>query len=329
MNRLMKMTVALLIAVSSGAALAGDLDKQIVPADAKGVIHLDFEAMLNSEFGKLVVADLKQFGLDEHVEKMKRELGLDPLVDFDSATLYGQSWDEDEFVLIARMNGNVEKLRELATLAKGYEQSEYGGHTLHAWLEGHKGKELRKYCAEVGDRPDGQTLLVFSHSKGSVQGAVDLVGGQGKTLRRTQSAVLAMTPKPGCTVFLAVDGLQSAPKHKKHNPMMNALTSLVVQMGEHEGESFVEVTGVTVNEEKANQARVFLNGMLALGAMHANGNGGEAGALFASLIADVEIGGEGTEVTIRFTHDAKDLHAKLKLLHEAKKTEHLPPASQE
>ncbi len=322
MNRLMMMTVALVMTISGSTAWAGDLDKQIVPADAKVVMHLDFEAMLASEFGKLVVADLEQLGLKEKVEHMKQQLGLDPLVDFDSATIYTRTWDENEFVMLLRMNGNLEKLRELATLAKEYEQSEYNKHAVHSWLDNHKGKEVRKYCAEVGGRPDGQTLLVFGHSKGSVQGAVDLLEGQGSTLRRTGSEVLGTTPKPGCTVFIAVDNLQSVPEQmkqkKQHTPVLNVLNSLVVQMGEHEGESFVEVTGGAINEQKANQARVFLNGMLAMGAMHVNSNGGEAGPIFSALLQDVTIGGEGAEVTVRFTHDAKELHAKIKALHEMK-----------
>lgn len=319
MNRMMlTAALALTLGLAATTARAGDYDKSIVPADSIAVVHVDFQAFLEHDFGKLVIADLKAVGLDERIEKVKQELGLDPLLDFSSATLYGNGWDHDDWVMTVRMSANVGKLRELARSNADYESTTYNGHTIHSWIDRKRNKGKRKYCGEISGAPLNETMLVFSDDPARVRAGMDAIFGKGDTLKRVSEGPLAADPDKGATVFIAAKDIQTMPENKPRGPMLRIADTLVASMGEADGNCYARMSVMARSAEEAAQMRALANGMLAMVAL---GNQPQAQNL-AALAASVKIGGGDKEMTLRFEHDARDLHARLKAMHEAKHGRH-------
>lgn len=307
---------ALLLTLGLTATSHADpYDKTIVPADSVAVVHVNFQGMLQTTFGKLVVADLKAVGLDEKIDELKSEFGLDPLVDLNSVTVAVKSYAKGDGVMIVRMSTNVNKLRELVRLNEHYAASEHNGSTVHSWIDKKCDPDKRKYCGDITPEGRNETLLVFGENLTRVHEAMDVIAGTKRSLNGVKEGVLAIEPAEGANVFIVATDLQAMPEAERQNKKMLKLTeSIVVNMGEKKDSSFVDIDLTAKSAGDAQSMRAIVEGMLALVAFSDNEHAKE----LAVLTNDITVGGEEKLVTIDFSHDARNLHARLKAMHEAK-----------
>ena len=102
--------------VLTATATASPLKKDRVAADANWLIHVDVERLLNSTIGRFLLEHAEELDIDlDDLDKMKREVGVDPRTDLKGVTLYGTGDEPGEDAIIVavttdRVDEAIERL---------------------------------------------------------------------------------------------------------------------------------------------------------------------------------------------------------------------------
>ncbi|MBC7783586.1 MAG: hypothetical protein H7144_07080, partial [Burkholderiales bacterium] len=189
-------TAALAGALAIGtAAHARPFDQKTIAASAKWVLHVDVDAVGQSQVWKMAEPKLQnnpQFvKARKDIERIAQVRLPDDLHDI---TLYGPSFGEKEAVIVIRSAANDERLKTLISLNETYVSKTVGGQTVHSWED--KGKHL--FAGFAADR-----RVVIGQSQDAVVGALDVLAGKMESIK---SEVLVPNPQTaGVLMYIAGD----------------------------------------------------------------------------------------------------------------------------
>lgn len=176
---------SLSLMVFSSLALAGPLQRGIVPADAQWLIHMDCEKLLNTEVWKqigpkVVKENRKWIGL------LKVFTGIDLTKDIHGVTLYGVDCKDENGVLV--IHGKFDKKKLLAWIENNedYKETRYRERTLYHWTDQ---EECGGEKHNVGSFAS-KDLLILSHNVEAVKTAIDLLENKGSSLAKQDDAAL-------------------------------------------------------------------------------------------------------------------------------------------
>ncbi|MHC4765108.1 MAG: hypothetical protein ACYTE6_12575 [Planctomycetota bacterium] len=288
--------------VAGQAAEARPLEAGWVAADAIWLTHVDVGAFKNSTLGRYVLEHPDQFGLDE-TDEFEQEIGLDPLTDFMSFTLYGFSDDpENDGVLVAVTSARADEA--LARLKAHDEidsaEVKLDGYTVHVLSDGGEHHYLH---VRPADRRD-QRIVVLAGSEDAVLGAVRVIDGRAPGLTPGRSQILGDGPGDGSIVFFACGGgdlLGMEPASE----ILRLSDGVTVDVGEAAGQAYAEATVSANSRESAVNIADVVEGMLALGRLIA-AEEPEARPL-ADLTDAVTIVSQDRKIIIRIGFDAEQL----------------------
>jgi hypothetical protein len=286
------------LALTPTPASAADLDLRHVGADAQFVVHVDFEAMRESEAGRAminIISEVAEDGLDE----LQDELGIDPFDNFDSATVYGASDDEDDLVVIVRGNGRLaDAIDEAREKIEDIDDREERGVEFEAWDMG--GETL--YVFESSRRDS--TILVIGFDDDRLVDGVRVLAGEDDGL--DDDALEAFgEPDRDAWVFVSVSGAMGPGDMGPASEMLKLTDRVVVQIG---GDEQLEVSLdlTTESHDDAKNLMDLLNGAMALARMAISqedfGTDEEREAV-RKLADGLRVDGEGRRVRIHTSLD--------------------------
>ena len=104
------LAVAAVIGLGGATATAGSLDLDAVSADATWLVHVDVERFVDSTLGRFVIENSEALDIDvNELREMEEQLAINLWEDVMSVTLYGVGEDDDEGVVVAVTNHQIDE----------------------------------------------------------------------------------------------------------------------------------------------------------------------------------------------------------------------------
>jgi len=243
----------------AGLAQASPLDVKQVSADAKWAAHLDVDALMASKsIQKVREQILKENPQAEAGLAMIRTMfRFDPTTDLHGITIYGTQLKKETGVAIVRAKVDQKFLLDLVKNVPEYETSQYGKYELHSWI-----KDGRKHKNATFFQPD---VIVFSDSLDELKAALDVLDGTKPNIAAKAEALAAAIP-PGTILVAGARDLAEADLHVE-SPLSKQADSLMIVVGEYQGEVFVRGSLTVKDAEVAQKIKTVADGALALASL--------------------------------------------------------------
>ncbi|MHC4767465.1 MAG: hypothetical protein ACYTEI_01985 [Planctomycetota bacterium] len=284
-------------------AVGRPLEPGWVAADAMWLIHLDVGAFKNSTIGRYVLEHPDQFELED-LDEFEQEVGLHPLTDFMSFTLYGFSDDpEADGVVVAVTTARADEA--LARL-KAIEEID----SVEVNLEGYPVQVLsdqgeRHYLhVRAADRRD-QRIVVLAGSEDVLLRAIKVIDNRAPGLSAGRSSILDGGPDRGSIVFVACGDIEALGGVEPASEILRLSDGVTLDIGEAQGRAYGEATVSATSPESAASIAEVVQGMIALGRLIA-AEEPEARPL-ADLAKAINVGVHDQKITIRISFDAEQL----------------------
>ena len=309
----MLMLVVVWIAVCPRIAIGDPLDATRVPAEAKWVMHMDIDAMRESELGEYIRSKwLSRDRLRKHMEGIFEKTGMDPRKDLRSMTLYDNRFEKHHGTALIEVQ-NVDAQKLLTLLRERHPDvriSNYGEHRLYIWKADH-GKKKDHFVTGCLYK---ESILVFSGETANVMVALDVFDGKAAAL--SDSSPLAAAAQDG-TLLLA-RGIDMAEKDWPGRcPVLRDSDQFSLSLGESDGNLFVDSAMVTNKEETATSAVSVVDGLRAMISLR-HGENEHVMRVLQGLKTNVD----GTNLSIRWQAKGKDVlkaAEKFKEMHKHRK----------
>lgn len=245
---------------------AAPLDRRQVATDAKWLVHLDFDAMRAAKTAQGIQEKwLSGAVARRRLEEVQRTIGMDPLRDLRSITLYGTRFTRSTGVVLVRAKMDRQRLLGLLKHEPSHRITSYGDYELHRWTQ-NKGKQDEH---TVTGCFHGAETLVLGRVAAEVKTALDVLDAKVPHLTEANSLLSEQAPE-GTVLQARAAGLAEADLPVQ-SPISRQIDGLSLVVGEHEGEVFALARLVAKTNEAAGQIRSVLEGFLALARLQANG----------------------------------------------------------
>ena len=235
-------------------------------------------------------------------ERMAKDWGIDPLRDLQGLLIYGNELGRQDPALTllasANIDGALDKLREMGVLVG--EQRDGGsvdrisaGKMLSAFgiddaeVEGEGYIHVRKLSG-----PGPRRAISFDQSASKLM-------QKATGTRGVHPEALALTPRPGCIVYLEVaDALRDVMGETPASRMANKAKHLAVQVSQADGELQVAATVETESHKDARQIAALVNGLKALLSLMEHDE--DVPEAVIEALSEVQAETEGNKVTLQF-----------------------------
>lgn len=241
-------------------------------ADAKFVIHIDFNAIKQTKIGAILFDVAKQKALEEidrggdrevALNRIKQTLGLDPFEDIQSITLSTDDLDEDSesAVAVVRLRKSAGNLEGLALNLPEYDTEEHEQHTIHsARMPQSKGN--RKIFGTVHGEKDQDRTIVLSPELTAVKSKLNELDSAGEELYANEGASGKANSK------LVEMRVLEIPMEKIGRGPQAAVAKIITSFTADltcDDESIVATAMTTTqNEKQAEQLQQMSNGLMAM-----------------------------------------------------------------
>jgi hypothetical protein len=288
----MRRTLGLAFAVIlgfAGMAQAAPLDLKDVSAEAKWAAHLDCDALVASSIAKKAHEQFvkEHPGAEGHLAMVRSLWNFDPTKDIHSVTIYGRQIKRETGVAIVRAKVDQNRLLEKAKLAPDHRVVTYGKYELHSWTHD-KGSKHERTLTGAFYKPD---VILFSVASDEVMAAIDVLDGVKPSFASKNPSLAGQIPA-GSILVAGVTGLSGVDLPCK-SPLAKQADSVVLAIGETQGEVFVAGQLTVKTTEVAEQMKTVLDGGLALASLL---HGDDAEAI--KLIGAVKVSAAGKVVTV-------------------------------
>jgi len=246
--------------LSVGPAIAAPLKPKDVAADAKWVMHVDFDSMRESQLGgvfreKCLATDDAQ----KRVKRFQEDTGVDPAKDMHSVTLYDTKFVEHSGVAIFRAS-NIDGKKLLVKLKEkhpDHKSEKHGSVTVYTWTEG-KGK---KHEHQVSGAMLGRDTILFSRDTKQLTAALDVLAGKSASL--SADSPLAESAPKGTFVLARGIGMDKE-KTPFRADVIRRSKQLSIAMGQQGNEVFMQGLLAAPNADSAAKVREVVEGFRAL-----------------------------------------------------------------
>jgi hypothetical protein len=286
-----------------GPAVGRPLEPGWVAADALWLLHLDFGALKNSTIGRFVLEHPDEFELDD-LDEFEQEVGLDPLTDFISFTLYGYSDDpESDGVIVAVTTARADEALDRLMAHEEVDAAEIvrEGYTIQSLSDGGERMYLH---VRPADRRD-QRIVVLAGSEEGLVRAVKVIDNRAPGLAVGRSSILDGGPHPGSIVFLACGDLEALGGVEPASEVLRLSDGVTMDVGEVQGQVYGEARVSASSPENAAAIADVVRGMIALGRLIATEEP-QARPLM-ELANAINVAVQDQKITVRISFDAEHL----------------------
>ena len=264
-------TAILFISAIAGLAIAQrDPEKAQtkVAAEAKFVVHIDFNAIKKTTLGAILFDLAKQKALEEidrqgdeevALNRIKQTLGMDPFEDIQSITLSTDQLEEnsESAVAVIRLKKTAGNLEGLALNLPDYEAEEYATHTIHS-ARPPQTKGNQKFFGAVHGRDNQDRSLVLSPNVEAVKSKLD-------QLDKAGDATDAVDLDEQKLVQIQVREMPTEKLGKgPQAAVAKIVTSVSVDITSDDDRLFATASTVTQNAKQAEQLQQMCNGLMAM-----------------------------------------------------------------
>ncbi|MFG0275210.1 MAG: hypothetical protein ACF8QF_09145 [Phycisphaerales bacterium] len=212
------------LALTPMPAEAGPLNLRHVGADAQFVVHIDMEAMRESEAGRSLLGIITQVA-DDAFDDIEDELGIDPRSNIDDATIYGASDDEGDLVIIVHGNGELaDALDRARKEIEDIDSDRARGVEYEMWDAG----DETLYVFEASRR--GETTVVIAFDEDRLVDAVRVLAGEDDGLRGDAADAFG-EPLRNAFLFVSVAGDMGLDEFGQASDMLRLTDRVIVQVG--------------------------------------------------------------------------------------------------
>jgi hypothetical protein len=285
MKRLLAIAALALVWNWSGLCRAAALDPSTVAADAKWIVHVDFDAMRESKVGQHAHGEILKHDLAKTVLAMiKDSTGADLEKDLHGATVYGNGFKPHAGVLIVYADAEREKLVNLMKTRPDFKTSKEGDLELYSWTEAHSDRHHEVVVA-FPKKGTG----VFAGSTDQVKAAIEVLNG--KNGLSSSSPLVGDSPK-GTILKLSVVGINEAELPAKID-VLKKISRVSIVAGESDGTDFDHIRVVTTDADTAKEFKSIVEGFKAMADLHLSKE-----ADLKAMIDDTKIEADGTTLAI-------------------------------
>jgi hypothetical protein len=261
-----------LIVVTS-IACGANIEVGVVGADAAWHSHFDIEKFNNSKLRAM--ADSR--GLADKCAKVEQYLGLDPLEDIKSVTLYGSSYDPDDAAAVLKGDFDIKKLNNMVKKQPEYTTVSYGDYQIAGW-------QGRKGVKKAGCFYDASTL-VMARNINNVISAIDILNGNSPAIPES-----LCTTSDDAVFQVFIQDASSMAQKEPHLTFLNNVGQTLFALGQKNDDLFCEIIMQADTPENARLLTQMVEGMVAMGKMKAaeKNNDLAAGALNNVFVSSAE-----------------------------------------
>jgi hypothetical protein len=301
-------SLATLAAVTllSVPALGGGLESKNVSREARLLVHFDVDALLRSDTWRLVSARASESGAIEldGLQEIERELGIDPLKDLRSITVYGFGGDEEHTVILATVGPAIETALARLGMQESYRRETRDGRELHSWkVDGESVTGWLAPAAENGDR-----VVALSPDVATLLRGIDVLQGTAPSLAGARDAAVHTSPRLGSIVYVSAADLPKDLDLDEASKVLDMAQSVTLDLGESGGLFFAKVALTVTSEDEALDVIDVLEGLRALALLATRGQDNEEIALGLShIVRAVRLDVRGSDVLIDFEYRADQL----------------------
>ncbi|RYD30426.1 MAG: hypothetical protein EOP87_16670 [Verrucomicrobiaceae bacterium] len=243
----MKSTILCLLAALSSPLVAGQWVPAQISAEAKWLVHADFDAMRDSVTGKAVFSMIEA-DQGKRLQSLSTFLALQPLYDLHGITLYGDGKFEHVAALI---DGKFDRplIEGLVRTTQNYSSITHAGYAIHSWVE----QGVKQHAAFASD-----SLLVFSRDEEGLKKALDIL---------QSPSPLPVNPllvnEVGQPLLVARGRLAEMVLPADASPLVRMAKTLQLTALESEGRFTVRASAEAESGGDADRLRRMLDGVLA------------------------------------------------------------------
>jgi len=191
-----------LIAIVSPAFSTEALKKNLIPEEAKWVVHIDVEKFAQTHLKK-VLLEKSHFPLEREIFGIEKTANINFFEDIVAVTFIGMI-NGDEPVIA--FSGNLNKDHLLGLLKKEeHEEIQHGQFLIYNWGN-------NEYGAFISDR-----LLVISENRHDLEKVLDTFAGKAKSISGTLDSKLKSV-SPHAFIFAAADNISEMVKDEDDFP---------------------------------------------------------------------------------------------------------------
>ena len=283
-NWIENVAAVLFVSLLAGLAIAERTSSKgamHVPADSKFVIHIDLNAVKQTQLGAMLFKIAKQKALEElgkesgeeaAMQRIKETLGMDPFEDIQSITLSSSDFENAEQSMLAmvRLKKTSGNLEGLALALPEYEATEHVGRQIHS---ASPQNDKRIYGAIHGDG-DQDRIVVLTPSLTTIKAALDQLDdakiespGAEKASAASASAALTTSEPPAGKTLASLQVFEIPTEKLGKGPqavIAKIVTSFNVELSS-EGDNLTATAIMTTeNEKQAEQLQQMASGFVAM-----------------------------------------------------------------
>jgi len=253
-----KPLIFLAVLAFGGVLKAESLDPHHVSADAKWLVHADFDALRAGHSAKILVgAWLRAEPARSRLAGVEKAIGLDLVRDLRSITLYGQALVPDRGVLIIHAPLDLSRLMAFLASQPDYAVQDRAGREVLTWTDRRGGQPHTVFAAI-----HGQERVLFSRDASDLAAGVAVLEGEAPSLAKGESAIEGSGPE-GAVLLVRASGLSEA-KLALKSPILRLSETLSLTAGEESGKAFVEVRLTAASMEHVPHFHDVATGLVAL-----------------------------------------------------------------
>lgn len=266
------MAVAAVTVAATGApvAMAGPLDTSWLPEDVSWVVHVDFEAILDSSLGDMINENLSEITQQMHAGN--EQFSLDAGKDLFGVTVYGVERASDEPIAILYASSAIDDVLDaLKAEAPGWSEVKTDeGYYMQSWSWDDMGAGDGRMFLFQGARDDLNVIIV-GEDLDDVTSAVNVIKGKKQSYSTVDNHDLTIKPGHGSMVYANVSSLGDVPHWGHGGPEITQFAkSAVIELREDDDTMELDVRVRTDDTEMAREMSDVVNGMLALGRLMGN-----------------------------------------------------------
>lgn len=278
------LTFAAALTVTVSSAWAGSLNLDVVPATAQWVVHIDVEAMNDSEVGACLIKSL-QSQEDNPLNSIEAELGINVLEELYSVTAYGfgeppakgiavEMTAEDvgvgaiarpgeNTVILAVTNDAVDKIIEqLSADEQRYKKITRDGHTIHVWSD--DDGEVEWLLFTQSTKGNARRVVLASDNVDALLAGIKTLVGDVPSLGDNDDADELASPRTGSILFAAANDVGELAEQKGASAILQQTDRITLDISEQEGLVNLTLSVRAKNADAATMITQILQGAIAM-----------------------------------------------------------------
>ncbi len=283
-------TVILLSLLMYSLLQAEALQKNIIPADATWVVHIDVERIFSSRFYTRIAGQEGWDKIEKQNARFVKKFKINLLEDITAVTVFGKGKDEDTTVACLYGKFNREYLLGLLEMEDSHQEIAHGKFTIHNWDD-------REYGAFAGDR-----MVLLGKNESALKESLDVISGEADDITKSRSAALFGSVPTDSLLAGIAHNLSSLTTGPKMPRLFRKAESAMFHVSEKGKDMLFGAEMSTASPEDADNIEQIIKGLMALVDMHR-----EDVPEGVHVPEDIKITKSGNNIRMEMSYPTEDL----------------------